>query len=299
LHKNIKENHLLGTYSGEVSLVALIIRREEIAPKVHNLVLEAPLIAKKALPGQFVILRVDEFGERIPLTIAYSLPEAGLIAIIVQEIGVTTMKIGRLSAGDEILDLVGPLGVPSEIELFGTVVCVGGGVGIAALYPIAKALQDKGNEVISILGARSDEFIIMRQEMEAGTSKCLYSTDDGSCGKKGFVSDVLKDLIDSGEKIDRVIAVGPAVMMRAVAETTRPYGIPTIASLNPIMVDGTGMCGACRVAVGGEIKFACVDGPDFDAHQVDWNQLLLRQRSFCTQEHQALEHYCGGERHGR
>lgn len=278
--------------------MAEVKSRVELAPKVHNLIFEAPLIAKKALPGQFVIIRVDEQGERVPLTIAYTLPDTGCISVIVQEIGVSTMKIGRLQAGDQVLDLVGPLGAPSEIRHFGTVVCVGGGVGIAALYPIAKALHDRGNEVISILGARCKDYLIMREEMESGSSQCLYSTDDGSWGKKGFVSDVLQDLIESGKKIDRVIAVGPAVMMRAVAETTRPYQIPTIVSLNPIMVDGTGMCGACRVSVGGQVKFACVDGPDFDAHQVDWSQLLLRQRSFCTQEHQALEHYCGGEHGG-
>ncbi len=279
--------------------MAQIINKVELAPLIHNLIFEAPLIAEKALPGQFVIIRIDEYGERIPLTIAYTLPEKGCISIIVQEVGVSSKKLGRLEAGDEVIDLVGPLGAPSEIGCFGRVVCVGGGVGIAALYPIAKALHVEGNEVISILGARSKEFLIMREEMEAGSSKCVYATDDGSFGHKGFVTDVLKNLLSGNEKIDRIIAVGPAVMMRAVAGVTRPFSVPTIVSLNPIMVDGTGMCGACRVTVGGEVKFACVDGPDFDAHQVDWDQLLLRQRSFCTQEHEALEHYCGGDYHGR
>ena len=277
--------------------MAEIMGKKELAPKIYELIFDAPHIAKKALPGQFIIIRVDEYGERIPLTIAYTLPEQGWISVIVQEIGVSTMKICSLSQGDEVVDLVGPLGAPSEIGLFGKVVCVGGGVGIAALYPIAKALKDKGNEVISILGARNEGFLLMREDMESASTKCLYSTDDGSWGVKGFVSDVLLDLIKSGEKIDRVIAVGPAVMMRAVAEVTRPFQILTMASLNPIMVDGTGMCGACRVTVGDEVKFACVDGPDFDAHKVDWSQLLLRQRSFCTEEHQALEHYCGGKQH--
>lgn len=279
--------------------MAEIFSKEEIAPGIHKLIFEEPLIARKALPGQFVIIRIDEFGERIPLTIADTWPKEGLISIIVQEIGVSSQKLGRLEAGDEVIDLVGPLGAPSEIELFGKVLCIGGGVGIAALYPIAKALHEKGNEVISVLGARNQGFLIMREEMEAGSSRCIYATDDGSFGHKGFVTDVVKDILTNGEKIHRIIAVGPAVMMRAVAEVTRPFGIHTIASLNPIMVDGTGMCGACRVSVDGEVKFACVDGPDFDAHKVDWGQLLLRQRSFCTQEHQALEYYCGGDRHGK
>lgn len=277
--------------------MAQIVTKIELAPKICNFIFEAPVIAKKALPGQFVIIRTDQRGERIPLTIAYTLPEKGCISIIVQEVGVSSMKLGRLKEGDEVVDLVGPLGEPSHIDVFGKVVCVGGGVGIAALYPITKALHDAGNEVISILGARSEQFLIMKEEMEAGSSRCIYATDDGSFGYKGFVSEVLKDFLSETEKVDRVIAVGPAVMMRAVAEVTRPFEIPTIVSLNPIMVDGTGMCGACRVTVGGEVKFACVDGPDFDAHKVDWPQLLLRQRSFCTEEHEALEHYCGGEHH--
>ncbi|SDF87530.1 sulfide/dihydroorotate dehydrogenase-like FAD/NAD-binding protein [Sporolituus thermophilus] len=261
-----------------------ILDKKVLSPGVKQIVVSAPLIARKARPGEFVILRVDENGERIPLTIADFDRQAGTVTLIFQEVGATTRRLGRLETGDALSDLAGPLGKPTHIEKMGTVVCVGGGIGIAPIYPIARGMKEAGNRVISILGARTRELLILEQEMKAVSDLVYVTTDDGSYGRRGLVTDVLKELLDSGEPIAEVVAVGPVVMMRAVAETTRPYGVKTVVSLNPIMVDGTGMCGGCRVSVGGQTKFACVDGPEFDGHQVDFAGLMARQRMYAERE---------------
>jgi ferredoxin--NADP+ reductase len=266
-----------------------ILRKKILASNIKMFEIDAPLVAAKALPGQFVVLRVYEEGERIPLTIAEARPEEGVLVIVFQEVGKSTFHLGTLNEGDEILDLIGPLGKPSEIERFGTVVCIGGGVGTPEMIPLAKALKEAGNHVISIIGARCKELLIMEEEMRAVSSQLLITTDDGTYGKKGFVTEELKRLIESGRKIDRVIAVGPVVMMRAVSRLTEPFKIPTIVSLNPIMLDATGMCGVCRCEIGGQTKFACVDGPEFDGHQVNFDLLLARQRNYLPEEKQALE----------
>lgn len=252
-------------------------------------VIEAPLVARKAEPGQFVILRLDETGERIPLTIADSDPARGTVTIVFTEIGRSTIELGRLKEGDHILDLVGPLGKAVPLEGGKQVVCIGGGFGIAPLYPKAKALHDKGSSVISILGARSEDLIILEDEMRAVSHRFFVTTDDGSKGEKGVVTGPLQRLIDAGEKIDEVIAIGPPIMMKVVCELTRKYGIPTLVSLDSMMVDGTGMCGACRVTVGGERRFTCVDGPVFDGHLVDFDELIRRKRMFLQEEKKALE----------
>ena len=263
-----------------------IVRKESLSADVKLFEVAAPRIAKKAQPGQFVIVRVDEEGERIPLTIADFNREAGTIVLIFQEVGDTTRQLGTLKAGDALLDVAGPLGKATEIENFGTVVCIGGGIGVAPVYPIARAYKKAGNRVVSIIGARNADLLIMEKEMRSVSDVLHITTDDGSAGRKGLVVDPLKDMIAAGEKIDRVMAIGPMIMMRGVAEVTRPYQIPTLVSLNPIMVDGTGMCGGCRCSVGGETKFACVDGPEFDGHAVDFNGLMSRARMYQTQERQ-------------
>ena len=257
-----------------------IVDAEWLAPSVKRFRIEAPRIASKRRAGQFVIVRVVEGGERTPLTISDADPTVGWISVIVQGVGKTTMLLNRLEAGDGIADVAGPLGMPSEMGRYGTVVVIGGGVGTAIAYPTAAALHEAGNEVIAIVGGRSREYVILEDELQAISDEVLPATDDGSYGEHGFVTDVLQRLIDDGRTIDRVLAIGPIPMMRAVAEVTRPQSIPTIVSLNPIMVDGTGMCGGCRVAVGGETKFACVDGPEFDAHAVDFEVLTLRNRAY-------------------
>ncbi|MEM2027656.1 MAG: sulfide/dihydroorotate dehydrogenase-like FAD/NAD-binding protein [Candidatus Bathyarchaeia archaeon] len=268
-----------------------IVEKEEIAPKIKLVKVLAPEVSRKAQPGQFVILRVDEKGERFPLTIADWNPEDGTITLVFLEVGVSTRKLGELNEGDIILDVLGPLGNPTEMKNYGTVCVVGGGIGIAAAYPIARAFKRFGNKVVSIIGARSANLLIFEREMVDFSDELYVSTDDGTKGYKGFVSDVLKMLIQRGYKFDMVYAVGPAMMMKAVAETTRPYGIKTIVSLNPIMVDGMGMCGACRVTVGGKTRFACVDGPEFDAHEVDFGELIKRQTTFLREEKAALEYW--------
>jgi ferredoxin--NADP+ reductase len=268
-----------------------IVKKLELATGIKMMEILAPEIAEKAQPGQFVILRVDEEGERFPLTLVDWNREEGTITLIFLEVGVSTRKLGMLGEGDEILDVAGPLGNPSEIKRFGTVCVVGGGVGTASAYPIARALKEAGNRVISIVGARTAELLILEDEMGKVSDEVHISTDDGTKGQKGFVSEVLKMLIEKGYNFKLVYAIGPAVMMRAVAEVTRPYKIATIASLNSIMVDGMGMCGACRVTVGGETKFACVDGPEFDAHKVDFGELIKRQMSFLAEEKMALENW--------
>ena len=263
-----------------------IISAEELSAGVKSFIVEAPMVARKCQAGQFIILRIDEAGERIPLTIADYDREKGTIQLIFQEVGDTTRQLGTLKAGDALLDVAGPLGKATEIENYGTVVCIGGGIGVAPVYPIARAYKKAGNRVISIIGARNADLLIMEKEMRSVSDVLHITTDDGSAGRKGLVVDPLKDMIAAGEKIDRVMAIGPMVMMRGVAEVTRPYGIHTLVSLNPIMVDGTGMCGGCRCSVGGETKFACVDGPEFDGHAVDFNGLMSRARMYQTQERQ-------------
>jgi len=268
-----------------------IVHKEEIAPKFHRFVVEAPEIARKHRPGQFVMVLADESGERIPLTIAASDADAGTITLVVQEIGKTTMAMGLLTVGTKLASVVGPLGTPTHIERFGTVVCIGGGAGIAPLLPIAAGLKQAGNRVLSILGGRSQDLVILRAEVEAASDEIFYTTDDGSFGRKGLVTHALADLIKERGRPDLVVAIGPAVMMKAVAEMTRPNAIPTLASLNSIMVDGTGMCGACRVAVDGQTKFVCVDGPEFDAHKVDFDLLIKRLRMYLPEEQTARERF--------
>ena len=263
-----------------------ILSAEELSAGVKSFIVEAPMVARKCQAGQFIILRIDEAGERIPLTIADYDREKGTIQLIFQEVGDTTRQLGTLKAGDALLDVAGPLGKATEIENYGTVVCIGGGIGVAPVYPIARAYKKAGNRVVSIIGARNADLLIMEREMRSVSDVLHITTDDGSAGRKGLVVDPLKDMIAAGEKIDRVMAIGPMVMMRGVAEVTRPYGIHTLVSLNPIMVDGTGMCGGCRCSVGGETKFACVDGPEFDGHAVDFNGLMSRARMYQTQERQ-------------
>ncbi len=275
-----------------------IIAAKSLGRNLTRLDIKAPDVARAALPGQFLILRIDEAGERIPLTIADRDPQAGTVSVIFLAVGKTTLQLSRLRAGDAILDVVGPLGNHLEVERVGTVVCVGGGVGIPALYPKARALKGAGNRVISILGARSADLLALVEEMSAISDEVRLATDDGSRGRKGMVSDELADLLASGTtavdpppRASLVVAVGPIPMMAAVAKVTRPHGVKTLVSLNPIMVDGTGMCGGCRVTVGGETKFACVDGPVFDAHAVDFEELSQRQERFADAERRAREAY--------
>jgi ferredoxin--NADP+ reductase len=274
-----------------------IISAEFLAPSIKRFTLEAPKIARKRKAGQFVIIRIEDEGERIPLTIADSDSEKGTITIIVQGIGKTTKQLNSLEAGDSILDVVGPLGKPSEIENFGTAISIGGGVGTAIAYPTAVALKNAGNHTIAIIGGRTKELVILEDEMKQICDEVHITTDDGSYGTKGFVTQKLQELIDSGRKIDLVLAIGPIPMMKAVAETTRPHGIKTVVSLNPIMVDGTGMCGGCRALVDGKNVFVCVDGPEFDAHKVDFSVLDKRNRAYLADEKAALEQYeCRSEK---
>ncbi|MBI4320971.1 MAG: sulfide/dihydroorotate dehydrogenase-like FAD/NAD-binding protein [Chloroflexi bacterium] len=251
----------------------------------------APQIAKRAKPGQFVMVRIGERGERIPLTIADHDPVQGTITIIVQQIGKTSRALAALNVGDAISDVVGPLGVPSEIRKFGTIVCVGGGFGMAAIYPIARALKEAGNRIIAIIGARNEDLLLWEDRMSAVADELLITTDDGSRGRKGRVIDALKEVLADGRRIDLVVAVGPVVMMRAVSNITLPYGVHTVASLNPIMIDGTGLCGGCRVTIDGRNQFVCVDGPDFDAHKVNWEELMSRLTIYQADEKVALEKY--------
>ncbi len=272
-----------------------ILKKLELAPKIKLFEVSAPEIAMKARAGQFVVLRVDEKGERIPLTLVDWDPKKGMITLIFLEVGVSTTKLGALEVGDKILDVLGPLGNPSEIENYGTVAMVCGGVGTAAAYPIAKALKNVGNKIISIVGARTEELLVLENEMKSVSDELYVSTDDGSKGHKGYVSDVLKMLIEKGYNFDLAYAIGPTLMMRATANVTKSYSLKTIVSLNPIMVDGMGMCGACRVTVGGETKFACVDGPEFEASLVDFNELIQRQCVYLSQENEAM---CACEKSG-
>jgi len=244
-------------------------------------------VARKCAPGQFVIIRIDEKGERIPLTIADWDGKEGSVTLVFMEVGATTLRLAQLKAGDSIANFVGPLGVPSHIEEFGTVVCVAGGVGVAPIVPITRALKEKGNKIISILGARCKELLFWEDELRSVSDELIVTTDDGTYGRKGVVTEPLKEILER-EKIDRVVAIGPTVMMKFCSKTTKPFGVKTIVSLNPIMVDGTGMCGCCRVSVGGTTKFACVDGPEFDGHEVDWDLLAARQRTYLDEEKRSL-----------
>jgi ferredoxin--NADP+ reductase len=254
------------------------------------MIVQAPEIARKAQPGQFIIVRIDEYGERIPLTIADFDRDAGTITIIFQEVGKSTMQMGTLKEGDEFASFAGPLGHPTEIENYGTVVCVGGGVGIAPIYPIARALKEAGNTVLSIIGARNKDLLFWENKMRAASSEIIVCTDDGSYARQALVTEPLKELLEQ-RQIDRVWAIGPAIMMKFCAATTEPFGVPTIVSLNTIMIDGTGMCGGCRVQLTQGAKFVCADGPEFDAHQVDWDLLLARQRFYLDEEKQAVKQW--------
>lgn len=278
-----------------------ILDKQVLSPVIKLMVVEAPGIARKCLPGQFIILRIGEESERIPLTIADFNRENGTITLVFQEVGKSTKQLGMLEIGDSIRDLAGPLGTPSHVENFGTVVCVGGGVGVAPIYPITRALKEAGNHVIGIIGSRNKELLFWEDKMREASSELYITTDDGSYVRKGFVSDVLKEIIeDRGkDRIAMVLAIGPQPMMRVCCRLTEEYGVKTIVSLNSLMVDGTGMCGCCRVTVGGKTRFVCVDGPEFDGHQVDFNELALRSAFFQSEERTAMERFsthcnCGG-----
>lgn len=271
-----------------------ILHAEFLAPGIKRFIIAAPRIARKQKPGQFVILRIYEEGERIPVTIENSDPERGTINIVVQSAGKTTQLLNSLETGGSILDVVGPLGKPSEVAKYGTVVVVGGGVGTAMAYPTAAALKRAGNRVLSIVGARTKDLVILESEMRAVSDALMITTDDGSYVEKGFVTDKLRQLIQNGTRIDLVLAVGPIVMMKAIAELTRKENIRTVVSLNPIMIDGTGMCGGCRVLIDGKSEFACVDGPEFDAHRVNFEVLVQRNAMYRDAEQQSMAEYKQG-----
>jgi len=268
-----------------------ILAREDLAPVTKLMVIAAPDVARKAKAGQFVIVRVAEEGERVPLTIADYDRNEGTITIIFQEVGKTTMHMGAMEVGDGLASFTGPLGNPTEIEHHGTVICAAGGVGIAPMFPIARALREAGNYVISIIGARNKELIFWEDKMRSVSDELIVCTDDGSYGRKAFVMDPLKELLETRDGIGHIWVIGPAIMMKFTALATRPFNVPTTVSLNSIMVDGTGMCGSCRVEVGGQTRFACVHGPEFDGHEVDWDLLLARQRIYLDEEKQALERW--------
>ena len=268
-----------------------ILLKQDLVPNIHLFKVAAPNVAKKAQPGQFVVIRIDEKGERIPLTIADWDEEEGSVTIVFMEVGTTTHRLALLEDGDFIANLVGPLGLPTHIDKFGTVVCVAGGFAVATIMPIARAMKKEGNRVISIMGARNRSLIFWEEELHRVSDQLIVTTDDGSYARKGMVTEPLKELLETGERVDRVIAIGPSIMMKFCAKTTQPFGVKTIVSLNPIMVDGTGMCGCCRVSVGDETKFTCVEGPDFDGHQVDWDLLFARQRIYIDEEKRSFEQW--------
>jgi ferredoxin/flavodoxin---NADP+ reductase len=276
-----------------------ILEKRDLTPVIHLWTLDAPRVARKAQAGQFVILHHGEGGERIPLTIADWDRDAGTVTVVFMEVGASTEKFARLKEGDAIDDFVGPLGKPTEIENYGTVVCVAGGFAIATIVPIARAMKAAGNRVISIMGFRTKDLVFWEERLGEFSDELIVTTDDGTYGRKGLVTEPLKELLSTRE-IDRVIAIGPTIMMKFSALTSKPFDVKTIVSLNPIMVDGTGMCGACRVEVGGETKLACVDGPDFDGHKVDWDLLMSRQRAYLSEEKTSVErlhHHCQGGGH--
>lgn len=276
-----------------------IIEKQLLAPGTQFMRIDAPLIARKAMPGQFIILRIMEGGERIPLTIADYNRQEGWISIIFQEVGNTTKALGQLETGDFIKDFVGPLGKASELDEYNKVLCIGGGVGTAPLYPQIKYFHDHEKSVDVIIGARNKDYIVLEQQISGICDNLYIATDDGSQGHKGFVTDILERLVAEGNTYDHVIAIGPLIMMKVVSGITKELGLPTTVSMNPIMVDGTGMCGGCRVTVGGKVRYACVDGPDFDGHQVDFDEAMRRQQMYKAEE--KIEHSCnlltmGGER---
>ncbi len=268
-----------------------IVEKRVLNPEVKLMKIEAPAVAKKALPGQFIILRIDEAGERIPLTVADYDREGGTVTIIFQEVGATTKRLGQLEAGDSLLNFVGPLGVASHLEGIRRAVVIGGGLGTAIAYPQAKRLHELGAQVDVITGFRNQQLVILEDELKACSDRLIVMTDDGSNGNKGFVTHALQKLLDEGNQYDVVIAIGPMMMMKFVCEVTRPRKIKTIVSMNPIMIDGTGMCGGCRVTVGGETKFACVDGPDFDGHLVDFDEAIRRSSMYRSEERQSMEQH--------
>jgi ferredoxin--NADP+ reductase len=268
-----------------------IVEKKVLAPTITKYLIEAPYVARKRKAGNFVIIRVDETGERIPLTLVDSNLTNGTITLIVQAIGKTTKALALKKEGDSIMDVMGPLGNPTPIESGKTIACIGGGVGTAELYPITKVLKDAGNTIYTIVGARSKDLVILESEMEQVSNKLYITTDDGSYKRKGFVTDQLKELLEANLGINMVYAIGPLPMMRAVSNLTKPYNVRTLVSLNAVMVDGTGMCGGCRVTVNGKMKFACVDGPEFEGHEVDFDEMLLRNRSYTDMEKISIDRF--------
>lgn len=270
-----------------------ILFMKKLGPDIYLYEFHAPDVARFRKPGQFVIIRICEDGERIPITIADIDRDKGSITLIIQSVGKTTLKLAQMKVGDSIPDITGPLGVPTHIEKVGNVLCVGGGIGIAPLYPVADALRKAGNMVTGILGARSAGLLILENEMESVCDEIIITTDDGSKGEKGLVTDAIQALVDAGNEYELCVAMGPPIMMKFVSLLTKKLGIPTLVSLNPIMIDGTGMCGGCRVTVGGKTKFACVDGPEFDGHEVDFDELMARLDTYKSEEKVSLDHYIG------
>jgi NAD(P)H-flavin reductase len=268
-----------------------IVAKEELTPVTKLFEVRAPAVARKAQPGQFVIVRIHDRGERIPLTVADCDREQGTVALVVQEVGKTTMQMGTMQTGDRFASFTGPLGRPSKIENCGTVLCVGGGSSIAAIFALGRALREAGNTVVSIIGARTKNLMFWEDKIRSVSDELIVCTNDGSYGREGVVTLAMKEMLEAGRTINHVWAIGPAIMMKFCALTTLPFGVPTTVSLNSIMVDGTGMCGACRVEVGGNTRFACVDGPEFDGHQVDWDLLLARQAMYLKQEKLAVENW--------
>ena len=266
-------------------------KREMAENTVCHFKVDVPRIARKAKPGQFVVLKANETGERIPLTMGGTDPSNGTIDLIFQVVGKSTALLRTLNVGDAIQDIIGPLGKPTHVENLGTVVCVGGGTGVAVMYPITKAYKEAGNHVIAIVGSRTKDLLILEEEMRAASHDLRVTTDDGSYGHHGFVTDVLRQILDERRDVKLVVGIGPVLMMKFVSKLTKEYGVKTVVSLNPIMVDATGMCGACRVTVGGETRFCCVDGPDFDGHEVDFDELVKRQRAYLTEEKRAMDRF--------
>jgi len=266
-----------------------IVEKKVLNPQIFLMEIEAPLVARRVEPGQFIILRIDEYGERVPFTVADFDRKRGTITIIVQIVGKTTQDLSKLEKDDELLDFAGPLGMPTPLDGKKKVAVIGGGLGTAIAYPQAKKLNSLGCEVHTITGFRNKDLVILEDELKKVSDKLIITTDDGSNGTQGFVTDRLKELLDEGHKYDEVIAIGPLVMMRAICNLTKEYNVPTTVSMNPVMIDGTGMCGGCRVIVDGETKFACVDGPDFDGHKIDWDSAMNRQRMFKAHEQRSCD----------
>jgi ferredoxin/flavodoxin---NADP+ reductase len=275
-----------------------ILAREKLSSVIDCLKIEAPAISRKAQPGQFVIARIDEKGERIPLTLADWDPGEGTITLVAMRIGTSTYKLSSLNIGDTLINVVGPLGLPSEIDKLGTIICVGGGVGIAPIFPIARALKQSGNKIITIMGARNKDLLFWEDRLKNVSDELIVTTDDGSYARKGLVTEPLKEILDKDGQVKRIIAIGPAIMMKFCTMVTKPFGVSTIVSLNSIMVDGTGMCGSCRITIGGTTKFACVDGPEFNGHDVDWELVLKRQTYYREEEHRSLEIWKSCHCHG-